>query len=361
MRGRGRAAMLRAASPDPPGRARVAGRMEMEHMDRRAFLGWTGVAAGALAAPAVFTSDAQAAPDTAAIERALRGFRALPGDTGYMIRVGRPGTPWETSHRPTARMFAASAVKTFILTRFLKDVEDGRLKESTQYAVDDAIRSISSPVFENLTGKTPARSALEAMIAHSDNTATDIALKHVGAERVRAFVAKAGLTSVKIPTSTRIVFSYLAGAPYGVDVGWEGMERIMQGNLFGAARSPMNNRETMKGSAADFVTFYERALAGRYFRTPEMLTEFRRISSMATALWPVVPENTPAYGKGGSIEWDGFNCFSLPGQMLLGGTIPATFSFTVNWTGKPATFPGVFADYVATIKDALGETARAFG
>ena len=84
-------------------------------------------------------------------------------------------------------------------------------------------------------------------------------------DRVRAFVSRAGFTSVKIPTSTRLIFSYLAGAPFGVDVGWEGMLDIEAGKLPGKPRSPMNDRETMKCSASDFVTYYERALKGRYF------------------------------------------------------------------------------------------------
>ncbi|WP_454917568.1 serine hydrolase [Xanthobacter sediminis] len=332
-------------------------------MDRRAFLGWTGLTGAALAAPAVLATEAAAAPNTAAIERALRGFSKLPGDVAYMIRVSRFGRrpAWETSRSPKARMFVGSAIKTFILTRFLQDVESGRLDEAQPLAVNDTFRNVGSPVFLDMTGKTPGSSVLEAMISHSDNTATDIALSRVGVGRVRALISGAGLASVQIPTSTRLLFSYLAGAPLGVDVGWRGAEQISKGHLFGPARSPMNTRETMKASAADFVDYYERALGGAFLRTPEMRTEFRRISSMADALWKVVPENTPAYGKGGSIEWNNFNCYSLPGQMLLGGKMPVTFCFCVNWTGKPSTIPAVAERFAGTIRDALGETAKVFG
>ena len=100
-------------------------------------------------------------------------------------------------------------------------------------------------MFGHLTGTTTARSVLEAMIAHSDNTATDIALKRVGPDRVRAFIASAGFKSVKIPGSTRLLFSYLAGAPFGVDVGWKGMLEIENDKVFGRLRSPLNDRETM--------------------------------------------------------------------------------------------------------------------
>ena len=90
-----------------------------------------------------------------------------------------------------------------------------------------------------ITGTTSATSVLEAMICHSDDTATDVALKAVGAEAVREFIARAGLASAKIPTSTRVLVSYLAGAPAGVDVGLAGMQKIMGDRMFGAPRSPM--------------------------------------------------------------------------------------------------------------------------
>ncbi|MFG1479162.1 serine hydrolase [Xanthobacter sp. V4C-4] len=331
-------------------------------IDRRAFLGWGGAAAAALMAPTALSTEAIAATDRRAITQALQGFDKLPGTVAYMIRVGKPGRQaWETSRNATTQMFVGSAVKTFILTRFLKDVEDGRLNESQQLAVNDAVRTLDSSVFLELTGKTPGTSVLEAMISHSDNTATDIAISQVGIERVRAFIASAGLTSVQVPASTRRLISYLAGAPYGVDVGWEGAQRIAKGQLFGPVRPAMNTRESMKASAADFVQYYERLLGGAFLRTPEMQTEFRRISSMGDALWKVVPQNTAAYGKGGSIEWNNFNCFCLPGQMQVAAATPVTFAFCINWNGAPSTIPAVRDRFAATIQSVLAQVAQTFG
>lgn len=330
-------------------------------IDRRALLGWSGVAGASLAMPALLSAPALAAGSRSAIERALLGFNKLPGSVAYMIRVGRGGrNGLETSKNATTPMFVGSAIKTFILARFLMDVEDGRLNPTQPLTIDDSVRTLSSPVFLDLAGKTSGSSVLEAMIAHSDNTATDIAMAQVGVKRVRAFIASARLSSVRIPTSTRRLFSYLAGAPYGVDVGWQGVQQILNGKLFGPARSPMNDQETMQATAADMVQYYERILGGEFIRSAEMQTEFRRISSMADGLWRVVPVNTAAYGKGGSIEWNNFNCFCLPGQMLIGATTPATFFFCVNWTGKPATIPAVRDRFAAVIKDVLAETAKAF-
>jgi beta-lactamase class A len=330
-------------------------------LDRRALFGLTAAAGAALAAPAVLSTSAEAAPDTGDIKKALRAFDKLPGDVAYRINVGRGGKKFTAGQRAGDTLFVGSSVKTFILARYLRDVENGRLALAEQLKVNNAVRALSSPVFLELTGTTPATSVLEAMITHSDNTATDIALRQVGPGRVRTFVENAGLKSVRIATSTRLLFCYLAGAPFGVDEGWAGMKVIASGGKFGPLRSPMNKRETMQGSADDFVSYYEQILAGDLIRTEAMRREFRCISSMPAIFWSVGPENTPIFGKGGSIEWDGFNALCLPGQMLVGGTLPVTFSFVVNWKGKPSTIPGVGDQFASAIRATLAAAAKAFG
>jgi beta-lactamase class A len=326
-------------------------------MERRTFL-----ALGAAAATLVASSSAAdaAEPGLADMREALARLKALDGRVSYKIKVARPGGDWVESHRPAADMFVGSAIKTFILARVLKDVEEGRLREDDPVVVDDGVRSLSSPVLIELTGKTPLRSALEAMISHSDNTGTDIAMKLAEPQRVRRFLANAGLESARVPDSTRLLFSFLAGAPYGVDEGWAGMEQIMDSKLFGRSRSPMNDRETMRCSADDFVAYYERALAGRYFRDASTLTEFKRISAMADALPQIAPPDVAAYGKGGSIEWDGFNCICVPGQIRLTPKTPVTFCFTLNWDGPPDGVPAMQAAFVAAVRDALAGVAATF-
>src|SRR3989338_2987273 len=108
-------------------------------------------------------------------------------------------------------------------------------------AIDDSVRSLSSPVFLNLTGTTPARSVLEAMITHSDNTATDAALAAAGIDKVLALIAEAGLTSTQISTSTRRLFSWLAGAPEGVALGWAGVQRLIAAPPAGTTRPALND------------------------------------------------------------------------------------------------------------------------
>ena len=78
------------------------------------------------------------------------------------------------------------------------------------------------------------------MITHSDNTATDAAMAAVGAPRVRALIGEAGLAATQIPDSTRRLFSYIAGAPEGVDLGWEGIQRMSAGE---SVRNPLTGAD----------------------------------------------------------------------------------------------------------------------
>ncbi len=316
------------------------------------------LAVSTFAAPAI-VSRAAAQSGGQAVQAAVARFAALPS-ASCLVVADRPSAPWQASHLPAARLFIGSAVKTFILAQYLREVEAGRLSEDQQMKIDDSMRSLSSPVFLNLTGTTPARSVLEAMIAHCDNTATDVALAAADVDKVRALIAEAGLGATQIPNSTRRLFSWLAGAPEGVDVGWEGVQKLVAAPRPGATRPALNGQQTMASTAEDMVRWYRQALKGAYFKKPETLLEFKRIQAMADAIVHVVPPDTIAYAKGGSIEWAGFHCFCLPGQMIV-GKVPVTFCFTINWTGPDDGVGAIFKSYVGAVADVLGEAAKAVG
>ncbi len=286
---------------------------------------------------------------------ALRRYLALPGTKSYLIRAGQGGSLGRVAHRPNLFLFTASAYKTFVLGQYLRDVEAGLLSEDAQLAIDDSVRTLGSPVFLELAGMTPARSVLEAMITHSDNIATDIATGQVGADRVRALIAQAGLTSIRIPDSTRRFLSYILGAPPGVDLGWPGIGDAAT-NPPGPIRSPLNDVITLAGSARDFVSWYEQALAGAFFSKPETLREFKRIQAMSVQIPLAVPPDTPAYAKGGELPWPGLSTKSLAGQMTVNNgqeQTPVTFCFIVNWDGPTSEFPAVEAAFFAAIKGVL--------
>lgn len=296
-------------------------------MDRRSF----GMRTVATLAGLTATGSASARHPARELDGWLKRFKSFPGETSFRIDVGRFEM---ASDSASTRLFVASAIKTFILAQYLRDVDSGELSLDEQLPVDDSVRTDGSPVLVKLTGTTTARSVLEAMIIHSDNTATDIALRRLGADRVRSLIIGQGLRATQIPESTRLFFSYNMGAPLGVDVGWVGVqEALASGRALGPPRQPLNDQVTLASSADDLVGYYKRALAGRLFDKPTTLSEFKRILLTNTFF----PEDTAGYGKGGSGDWVAdhvdvadFHALSYAGQMVV-GTTPVTFCFVVNW------------------------------
>jgi beta-lactamase class A len=319
---------------------------------RRQFLVLASATAGVAGAPRC----AGAAP-TSGVPGLLDDFLALPGRKSAQLDVDALANPWRVTHDPDTPLFCGSAFKTFVLATYLKEVEAGRLSESEQLAVDDSVRSVGGGVFEHLTGTTQAKIVLEAMIAHSDNTATDVALLRLGPDKVRAFISEVGLRQARIPDSTRRFFSYIDGYPAGADMGWKGIEEMQAGKKQGTPRDPINGKETMVCPASEFVSYYKRALAGEFFAKKETLVEFKRIQAMADAIALVVPQDTPAYLKGGSIDWNGFHCLAVAGQMIVAAT-PATFCLTLNWTDDDGAKEAVEARFKQTVAEILRRTRK---
>jgi beta-lactamase class A len=342
-------------------------------MQRRTFVTLAAASTATLAMP-VMTDAALAQDDTdrdstdqrgrgpsGGLDRALRRFLDLPGTKSYLIHVGQGGVLRRIEHQPGLLLSTASAYKTFVLGQYLRDVEASRLSEDEQLAIDDSVRMIGSPTFIELAGTTEARVVLEAMIAHSDNVATDRATLEVGADRVRALIAEAGLSSIRIPDSTRIFLSYILGEPAGVDLGWPGIANAFK-NQPVPVRSLLNDVITMAGSARDFVSWYEQALRGAFFAKRETLTEFKRIQATAAQIAKAVPPDTPAYAKGGEFNFRGPNAKSFAGQIVVGGDgrTPVTFCFIVNWKGPVEGFPAVESEFFASIKDVLSVIKQLF-
>jgi beta-lactamase class A len=296
-------------------------------MDRRSF----GALMVATLAGMTAIRPASAKSPARDLETRLQQFKAFPGTTSFRIDIGRNEV---ASDSAAAQLFVASAIKTFIVCQYLRDVEAGRLSEDEQLPVNDSVRSSDSAVLLSLTGTTPARSILEALITHSDDTATDIALLHVGPNRVRSFIAAARLRATLIPDSTRRFFSHNVGAPLGVDIGWFGVQQVLaSGHSLGPPRPPLNDQVTLASSANDLVSYYKRALAGRFFTKPATLAEFKRIH--LTNMF--FPDDTVGYAKGGSGDWladsptvADFHALSYAGQMVVKAT-PVTFCFVANW------------------------------
>jgi beta-lactamase class A len=81
---------------------------------------------------------------------------------------------WQQGLNPSQPLFCGSSFKVYVLAEFLRQLESGKVSLQEQLPVNDSVRFLSSLVLENVSGTIPASVALEAMIMHSDNTATDM-------------------------------------------------------------------------------------------------------------------------------------------------------------------------------------------
>jgi beta-lactamase class A len=71
----------------------------------------------------------------------------------------------------------------------------------------------------------------------------------------------------------------------------------------------------------------------------------------------VVPADTPAYLKGGSIDWNGFHCMAIAGQMIVGKT-PVTFCLNLNWRASDGSEASLVPAYKNAVADVLGRVKQ---
>lgn len=320
---------------------------------RRLFMGSS--AALGIAAPAIA---ADVRPDGV-----LDLFQTLPGEISFKIwaPATEHGRQFRVAFNPLARLFVGSAFKTFVLAEALRQVDGPSIVRTigaNQLALDESVWSADSATFNppHLSGLVSERTALEAMIMHSDNTGTDMCLKHTGPDNVRGFIASAGLHHTNIPDSTRSFFGYLLGAPDYRTFTWAELQ-ASEPDPF--VNPPLNNVSTLASSADDLVSYYSRALQGQFFTDPATLTEFRRILSLGDAIWLVpLPLGARAFVKGGSIDIPGFHCLCVAGGMFFNKRW-LYFSFTINWTAAAETDPATVGAFANATSQALTKVFNA--
>jgi beta-lactamase class A len=281
--------------------------------------------------------------------RIVAEFRRLPGRKGLKILApeGDGARAFETAIRPHSALFCASSFKAFVLAEYLRQVESGEATLDEQLDLDESVWSPGAPVFNppELAGRVTALTVLQAMISRSDNTATDMALKRIGTDRVREFIASIGLRNSRIPTSTRQFFGFISGYPQWETITWDEVVEILENDPF-PTNPIINDTITMAVSPHDFVSFYARALQGDFFAQPETLRTFRSVLALADAIPLAFPLGVNAFLKGGSIDFAGEHALSLAGGMYVPNRW-VYFSMIINWTdaegGTVADEQGQFA------------------
>jgi beta-lactamase class A len=322
---------------------------------RREFLK-TAAATGTLAAVPSMPASARPAHKALA-QRIAALFAALPDDKGFKILApGVNGNETFVAELDADRtLFCASAIKSYVLCEALRQADSPDVvKRLGQNALvlDSTVWSFGSPTFDppNLIGIVSERTAMEAMITRSDNTATDMIFKVAGADNVRNLVAAIGLTNTRVPDSTRALTGYLFGAPNYLELTWEQMQELVQGPQ---VQPFLNDVETLASSAADFVSYYSRALQGELFQHRETLDEFRRILTLCDFIYLVpLPLGASVYTKSGKADAPGFHARALAGGMFFGEQW-VYFAFVINWYEKDAEDPETVARFFAAINESL--------
>jgi beta-lactamase class A len=255
----------------------------------------------------------------------------------------------------TRRMFMASTMKSVILCERLRQLDSPTVEEQIaehELALDKSVWSPGSTIFNppDLSGLVSERTAMEAMMVHSDNTATDMVLKETGADAVRRFIASIELKKTMIPDSTRILAAYLAGAPNYKTITWDELISIPPGPL---AHPFLNEVETLASSPDDLVSFFSRALQGRFFSHRETLFEFRRILLLGDINHLVpFPIGLSVFGKAGYADISGAHARSIAGAVYFPNRW-IYFSMVLNWDAEQADDPKTVKAFYGAIHKSI--------
>jgi len=329
---------------------------------RREFLAKAAVTIGA----ASITLSAPAAErPTLSADEILAPFKSLPGEASVKIYApavdGKPEFLAATANSAKT-LVVGSSIKSFILCEALRQADSPSVVKTIserELALDASVWNLSSPTFNppNLSGKASERTALEAMIMHSDNTGTDMCLKQVGTNNVRAFIASAGLKNTFVPDSTRVYVGYLLNAPNYKTFSWEDLQKAYVSDQQ-MTNPPLNTVETLSASADDFISYYPRALQGEFFRHKETLAEFRRILSLGEDVAAIMPLGVSGFAKGGNVDTPGYHGGSVAGGMAFDNRW-VYFCFIYNWKAPAVHDPETNALVGSRIVRALAKVKSA--
>ncbi|MEP7098063.1 MAG: serine hydrolase [Dokdonella sp.] len=342
-------------------------KVDMVH-SRRDFLKTAAVAATCATAAQGATASTSLAPAASPVrsitpEQIIALFDGLPGDVA--VKIFAPGTAvgagFLAQSNSAKRLFAASSIKTFVLGEALRQIDSANVVEQLddrEVALDSTVWSFGSPTFNppNVTGVVSERTVLDAMINHSDNTATDMAFKLAGADNVRALIASQGLVNTLVPDSTRALTGYLFGATDYKNLTWEQLQAAVQNPQ---VHPFLNDVQTLASSVDDLVTWYSRALQGAFFKHPETLNEFRRVLSLCDFIYLIpLPSGVSAYIKSGNADTPGFHARAIAGGMFFSGQW-VYFAFLINWYAESATDPETVERLYGAINTALTQVRDA--
>lgn len=238
-----------------------------------------------------------------------------PHAAWHVVLAGDPARIL-ASHQTDEILNIGSCFKAIVLATCCQTIEDGTVSLDESLTLSASVRVPSSDETEPLPDGTAIsmRTALEAMIRSSDNTATDLILARVGHERIRAIIQTLQLTSIRIPTSIRHYFAQSVDA---------------MGNATASGRAGTAG-EAPVSTMADLATFHLAAFDGDLFdqgTTRDLYRDILHAEDVGQGTnWPA---GISCFRKSGSLELHPFYARAL-GGVLEGSRGRAGFAFALN-------------------------------
>lgn len=183
-------------------------------MDRRSLL-----------IPAILLALMMALPAAAQDKPSLSGLQRLEKEIRDVIKVQRGEVGISLLHLETGRELSvngdtrfpmASAFKVPILVEVLSEIKEGRFKLDDEVRIQKTDQHLGSGIISSLTAPgitLSVRNLINLMMLISDNSATDMLLAKVGAEKVNARLKALGIGGISVNRPCqKLIMDY-----YGLD------------------------------------------------------------------------------------------------------------------------------------------------
>ena len=140
-------------------------------------------------------------------------FRALPGQTGFVVADLAPKAAPLAALEADRPLAIGSTFKLVILAELVRAIDAGERKWDDATTLDGA--ELPAGGFNQLPKGTtvPLRALAEAMIKVSDNSATDVLIRTLGREKIEAMQARVGIKApaANVPLLTTMELFKLKG------------------------------------------------------------------------------------------------------------------------------------------------------
>jgi hypothetical protein len=248
-----------------------------------------------------------------------------PGTGSYQFELLVPSIPPNIcSLNADAQVFCASTFKGYVLAQCVRMMEAKLLRLDDKLTITDDNKSPGGHYWNYVPGtQVSVGQALNEMIHHSDNTATDMLLAKVTPKAVRDLLAQHSIGGVIIPNSTRafVIECFGLGPDRGADTTREIAACIDHGTV---KNSPYGDKVTqrMVSPAASLSRFYGSTAypTAGWFETPEGWDLFQHVLATTPAgmmLMVGTPHADVVFFKGGSLDLQPYNVAAGAGRMVL--------------------------------------------